>query len=168
MTSPFAQLYNAVLLRLKEKAPLLKYIEQDFQQLENYKIRPAVAWPCALIEIDNFAFSDAGNDLKQMASGLLQVRIGQVAYSPSSGYGIQDVRDEALKFYETEQQVYAALHGYNPPGFSKLLRRNTATEMRNDDMRVRVMRFEINFEDTTAAPVRTKLNTPPPNIATKP
>lgn len=168
MTSPFAILYNEVLLRLKDKAPLLQYIEQDFQQLENYEMRPPVKWPCALIEVDNFSFTDAGNELKQMATGILQVRIGQVAYSPSSGYTVQQIRDKALAFYETEQQIYAALHGWNPEGFSKLLRRAAALEARNDDLRVRVLRFEVNFEDTTNAKVRTPLTTPSPTISTKP
>ncbi len=168
MTSPFAILYNQVVLRLKVKAPTLQYIEQDFQQLENYEMRPPVKWPCALIEVDNFSFTDAGNELKQMATGILQVRIGQVAYSPSSGYSVQQIRDKALAFYKTEQEVYAALHGWNPAGFGKLLRRAAATEARNDDLRVRVLRFEVSFEDTTNARARTQLSTPTPNISTKP
>lgn len=160
MTSPFANLYNEVLLRLKAKAISLRYIEQDLQQLENYEMRPPVSWPCALIDIDDFTFSDMGGKNHQQAEGIVQIRVGQIAYSPSNGLAASGIRAAALAYYETEQEVFAALHAWAPAGFSKLLRRSAKIESRNDDLRVRVIRFATSFQDTTGEAVRTALARP--------
>ncbi len=163
-TSPFANIYNAVLERLAAKAPLLRYIDQDLGQLENYEMRPPVAWPCALIDIEDVIFSDFGDNLGQNAEGFVQIRVGQQQYSPANKLAPKAIRDMALKYYDTEQEVFEALHGFTAPGFSKLLRRAVKNEQRNDDLRVRVIRFAFSFEDTTGSKKYTKLATPLPNI----
>ena len=61
-----------------------------------------------------------------------------------------------------EQQVFAALHNWCAEGFTKLLRRAVKNEQRNDDVRVRVIRFAVSFEDTTGATAKTTL--PRPNV----
>lgn len=71
MEYPQANLFSLILERLTTKVPALRFIEQDIGQLENYEIRPAVSWPCSLIDIDDIIFSDAGD-------ALIQIRVGGI------------------------------------------------------------------------------------------
>jgi hypothetical protein len=165
--SPFSILYTEILARLKEKVPEIKYIEQDLGQLEHYDMRPPVTWPCCLIDVaDEYEYTDMQGNHSQLAEGRVMLRIGVVRYSDSNNLVPDNVRENALAYFEIEQKVFAALHGWAPAGFSRLLRRNAVTEKRDDDIRVRMIPFTVSFTDNSAAPVRTKVLTPAPYVAT--
>lgn len=158
--SPFANLYLKVMARLLEQVPELRYIDQDMGQLEHYEIRPAVSFPCALIEVDEFDFSEVGSQLRQIGEGFVIIRLGTPAFSPANNLAPAAVREKALDYYNVEEKIYQALHGWNADGFSKLLRRKSKREERNDTIKVRVMVFATSFDDDTAQPVYTKLPRP--------
>ena len=163
-TSPMANLYLKILGRLKTAVPDLRYIDQDLGQLENYDLRPPVSWPCCLIDIEEFQFSDIGSNNMQEATGIVSLRIGLVKYTESNNLVPDNIRPNAMKYYETEQKVYEALQGWEDDGFSRLLRRGTNTERREDDIRVRVLKFAVSWEDDTASPKTTKVSVPVPVI----
>ena len=74
------------------------------------------------------------------------------------------MRENALQYYEVENKLFKALHGWNPTGFGKLLRRITATEKRDDDIRVRIVKFAISFTDNSAVKTKTTVPRPGANI----
>lgn len=152
LTSPFANLFVQLIDRLNEKAPTIRFITQDLGQLENYEMRPAVTWPCCLIDIDNFNFSDIQSKYHQMAQGTITLRIGLVKYTDLSNLSPDQAKEAALKYLEVEQEVYTALHAWAPQGFSRCLRQVAVTERRDDDIRVRVMKFSLSFTDESAQP----------------
>jgi hypothetical protein len=152
LESPQANLYLAILTRLLAMVPALKYIEQDLGQLDAYEIRPAVSWPCCLIDIEETTFSDAGGKLTQIGEGIISIRNGLIKYSDSGNLTNLAIREKALQYFEMEQQIYTALHGWTPPGFSRIMRRSSGTEKRTDDIRVRASRFTYTYTDTSAIP----------------
>jgi hypothetical protein len=158
-TSPLANIFTKVLLRLKNQVPELRYIDQDLGQLENYDIRPAVSWPCCLIDVEEFKFSEAGNDRRQIGEGIISLRVGLVRYSDSNNLVSENVRANALQYYEIENKINVALHAWKDQGFSRLLRRVCATERRDDDIRVRVVKYAISYEENIT-PVKTKISRP--------
>lgn len=149
MNSCEAIIFEAILQRLMT-VPDLRYIEQDLGQLENYDMRPAVSWPCALLEIDDFDFSDAENNLVQIAEGFLQVRIGLVKYTDSNNLTPANIRPNGYRYMEVADLVAKALHGWQPPGCTRLIRRNAVTEKRDDDIRVKVLRFAFSYKEDLA------------------
>lgn len=163
-TSPFANLFLKVKARLKDQVPELKYIDQDLGQLENYGTKPPVSWPCALIEVDEFEFSDVGGYNQQIGDGFLIVRLANPSYSPTSNITPAQVTLKGLEYYDLEQKIYVALHGWSEAGFSKLLRRRSKKEERNDNVRVRVIPFAVSFDDDTAAPVKRIVARPPATV----
>jgi hypothetical protein len=165
-TSPFANLFLKVMDRLKTAVPELRYIDQDLGQLENYGDRPPVAWPCALLEVDEFDFSDVGSHNTQTCDGFLIVRLAVPAYSNSSNITPKNVTLKGLEYYALEQKIHEALHGWRADGFSKLLRRKSKLEQRNDAIRVRVIPYAVSFEDETTKPVRTAVPRPDSTIGT--
>ena len=154
LLSPQANLYNGLLARLADQVPDLRFISLDMGQLEIHNGRPAVSWPCCLVDFAATKYSDMQNNTTQMAEGVVLLRIGLVAYTEPNNLTPDGWREKALQFYETEQQVYLALHGWAPTGFGRLMRRSASTEQRDDDIRVRVMEFSYSYTDETAAPVK--------------
>ena len=165
-TSPMAKLYLHVLNRLKEKVPELRFIDQDLGQLEHYELRPPVDYPFCLIDLEQFQYTDIGGNCAQEAVGMVNLRIGLVKYTESNNLVPDNIRPNALRYYEVEQKVHEALQGWEGNGFSRLLRRSTATEMRNDDIRVREIKYAVSFQDNTAAATakRATVKTPRPVI----
>ena len=161
LVSPFGNLYQGVVERLTAQVPAIRYIDQDLGQLENYDVRPPVSWPCCLLDIDEFDFTEMENTQNQMGVGLVICRIGLVKYTESNNLVPENIRENALQYFEIEQMVYTALHGWSPDGFTRLLRRKAKTEKRDDDIRVRIVPFAISFKDASAAPQRTSVHRPP-------
>jgi hypothetical protein len=124
LTSPLANLHQQLIIKLQSLG-ILSYISQDLGQLEHYNIRPAVSYPCALIDIDEMNFSDIQNDKTQMGEGFVQIRLGLIKYTDASNLTPTQYQEAALKFYEVEQAIHLLLHGWAPPvdGFERLLRR---------------------------------------------
>lgn len=144
--SPFANLYLKVMARIKEKVPEVRYIDQDLGQLEHYDIRPAVSFPCVLVDVDSFTFSEAGQ-IKQIGEGMLIIRLGVPAFSSSNNLAPDAVRLKALEYYLIEEKIHEALHGWSDTGFSRLLRRASKLEERNDpSIRVRVIPYAVSTE----------------------
>ncbi|MBS0647376.1 MAG: hypothetical protein JSR97_12425 [Verrucomicrobia bacterium] len=166
LKSPHANLLVAIIDRLKVKAPSLRFIAQDIGQLEHYEIRPAVSWPCCLMDIEQLQYSDVNDSNLQLAQGSVSLRIGMVKYTDSNNLVPTNVMENALKYYEVENEVFAALHGWKPQGFGAMLRRSTVTERREDDIRVRVMHFAISFTDESAKIARTTIPRPEGTIGT--
>jgi len=164
LNSPFGKLHQMLLARLAEKAPLIRYADQDLGQLENYGIRPAVSWPCCLIDADDFDFTDLEKDHGQFGTGVIALRLGMVQYTDSNNLVPTNIRENALQYHEVEFEVYKAFHGWAPEGFSRMLRRKVSTEKREDDIRVRTMLFAISFTDDSAKPSRTTIARPEPTL----
>lgn len=154
MTSPFSTLLIALQQRIKSQIPDIRWIDQDLGQLENYGDRPAVSFPCVLIDFQNFQYEDA-SDLIQFAEGTVNIRLAFAPFSNTNNLTSVDYQAKALKFYDLEWAIYKALHGWKPDGYGYLSRVGANTENRNDSFRVRVINFSISFEDYEAQPVHT-------------
>lgn len=97
MTSPFEQLFSAICDRLKSQVSALQHIDQDLGQLEDYKLRPAVTFPCALVDVDDFEFTDLAHPL-QMAEGFIMIRLALPLWSHSGATAPAAVRTKALEY----------------------------------------------------------------------
>jgi len=161
LLSPQANLFESLVQKIKTDVPEIRFIEQDMGQLENYEMRPAVAWPCALIDIEEWKYSDAQNELSQIGEGIVSIRLGLVKYTDTNSLTTANMREKALHYYELENTFVKALHGWNPASFGKLLRRAAGTERRDDDIRVRVIKFAISYTDDIGK--KTKITIPRPD-----
>lgn len=149
MNNPFGSLLLQLQTRIKTIATGIREVNEDKGQLEGYDIRPAVSFPCVLIDFD-FQFDDLGDNI-QMGNGSVIARLGFPPFSSASSLMPQGVKEKALAYTDYEMQVYQALHGWRPAGFAPLSRRSAVTEKRADTLRVRELRFDTQFEDYSAA-----------------
>lgn len=156
MNSPFANIYLSIMARIKTKVPAVRYVNQDLGQLENYHPstgRPAVSFPCVLIDFDDFNADDLTHNIQELEGDII-LRIALDTWSSASSLNDATTKAKALAYYDIEQEVYKALHGYCPGSADDcgyITRTATSTEKREDPIRVRIIRFKLRFKDDSAA-----------------
>jgi hypothetical protein len=159
-TSYFGQLFLALSNHIKANVPEIKWIDQDFGQLEQFEYRPAVNFPCVLIDFPMANYSN-NSELSQSADITVQLRMGFAPFSQSSTVAPTNSREKALEYYQIEQKIYEAVQGFETEYTQPMIRINAGTEQRlsasdqadSIGLRVRVMNFATQFEDNSKLPV---------------
>ncbi len=145
MNSPFANIFLSIQSRIKANAPFIKHSDQDLGQLK--AARPAVSWPCVLIALEDFSFTALSENVQQ-ARGTVVLRLAFPPYSSTSSATPQPFAEQALSYYDIEWQLHKVLQGWQPSEVcGRLDRVTTTTQKRNDNYRVREMRYSLAFDD---------------------
>lgn len=162
MTSLFAQLFLAIQEKIKNDVAEIRWIDQDFGQLEDYEVRPPVSFPCVLIDFNETSYEEM-NQRRQQANITFTLRLGFPAFSYAANTAPQSVKELALQYYELEQRLFESIQGFDAGGIIQgCTRQSTITEGRKDDnLRVRVMTFTAMSEDASAQISYTKRPKPP-------
>lgn len=140
-----------------------KYIDQDLGQLDVAGRQP-VAWPCVLIDFDDFVYSALGQNCER-GTGNIVLRMGFPSMSGSSSITPSLYKDKALYYYDLEALLHQALQGWKPAddyapdaipvalqGFGALCRTHCRTIKRKDNVRLRELIYSIGFEDYSTKP----------------
>lgn len=122
----------------------IKYTDIDFGQLST-QARPAVAFPCCLVDTTYGKCEDAtGED--QQVTATISVRLAFLAFGVTHA-GSTD-RTAALTAFDTIKKVHKALQGWDNDGaFDPLTRMSATTEKRNDGLRVFRITYQASFID---------------------
>jgi|SRR6185312_645237 len=153
----FSQLYLSLMAQIKDHAPAIAWIDLDLGQLEHYDIRPAVAFPCVLVDFPDAAYKELGAE-SQWSEPVIQLRIGFAPFASANSAAPVSAQEQGLQHYELENQVFLALQGWAAEYGGNficqpLVRTRVSTEQRNDAYRVRVMQFSTAYQDDGARPV---------------
>mgnify|MGYP003574986080 CR=1 FL=1 len=152
--SIFGQLFLALQNLIKTKCPSVRWIDLDLGQLEEDTMRPAVSFPCVLIDFNQSTFEDLQRKA-QKGQGVFTLRIGFASYSQTASTTPAPVTEKGLQFFEIENEVFKAVQGFEAEGLVDCCSRvNVATERREDGLRVRVMTFNFDYEDHSARVIR--------------
>lgn len=162
VTDFFAQLFISICERIKAEVPAVLWIDRDFGQLEHYSDRPAVEFPCVLIDFPNSTFKDEGENV-QWADVLVQFRLAFAPYSSTSAATPVQWQEEALKYFSIESDLYRAFQGWEPDydnasiaqPFSRVM---SASEIREDTYVVRSSHYATAGEDAAAQVVRNRVS----------
>jgi len=149
MNSPFANIFLAIQQRIQTELPDIAYIDQNLGQLKS-TTRPPVAWPCVLVDFEDFKFDNLGGNV-QTAVGTVLLQLGFAPYSGSSQVTPAPYIQQAIGYYETEFALHGVLQGWTPVTdvTGSLARTSVATQVRNDHYRVRELRYSLAFEDNS-------------------
>src|SRR3954470_4452030 len=151
MNSPFANIFMALQQRIHSQVPAVTYIDQDLGQLKT-TTRPPVSWPCVLIDFEDFTFGNMGDNV-QTAKGTVVLRLGFAPFSNSAQFTPASYLQQAISYYDLEWTLHKALPGWSPSDdLGSLNRIATGTQKRNDNYRVRELRYSIAFEDYSTKP----------------
>jgi hypothetical protein len=153
MNSPFANIYLALQQLVLAQVTDIVYIDQDLGQLRldrTATTRPAVQFPCLLIDYEDFSFENMGN-LVQNAEGIIVFRLGFAPYSSSTATTPPDNLQRAISYFDIEWALHKALQGYSPGNdYGRLTRVSSGMQKRHDLLRVRELRYRIAFQDYSA------------------
>jgi len=111
---------KVILGNIKEKlaeTPGLKYIDQDWGQLDDYSPNFPVQWPCALIDVSAANYSNLGHDAssmprnRQQANAQLTVTVANLKLTNTSYHAPVGQEQEAWVVLDIIQAVHEKLHG---------------------------------------------------------
>ncbi len=144
--------------------PGLKYVAEDWGQLDYYTNRPPVEFPCALIDVQGADYADLSRQYQQ-ADATFTIRIAD--YRPVNVSALsQESDEESFYIFDLLAEIYKALQGLCGPTFSRISRTRLRKAERDDGIREMVMTFRFGFTDSSAAPKMQKA-TPDPRITAK-
>ena len=147
------QILTDIQQRLADQVPALKYIDQDWGQLDYYSPNPPVKWPCALVDIVQAQFTNTGGG-GQLGMVQVKVRVGDLQLSPSSTKAPAAARAAALSIWEVLKDLHKALHGWaGHRHYSKLIRTAQQRIRREDGVRIYEITYTTQITDNSAVPV---------------
>ena len=139
------EIYTAIMARLKEEVSELKWIDIDEGQLEYYTERPAVAFPCVLIDVSITQCEDL-YERAQLCRATVGVRIAQhIPTGRTNSVAAEPVRTTALERYQLVEKVLESLQSWGT-AFNPLSRTSQKKENRKDGLFVVRIDFQTQFK----------------------
>lgn len=146
------QLLTDILNRIKTDIPAIKYVDEDWGQLDNYSPNPPVQFPAAIVDCVNATYSNQGN-LVQLGDVQVRIRIADLKLTNTSGRAPQTQRDNAFAIYNLLEEIHSKLHGWpTNKHYTRLIRQSLKRTVRNDGMRVHELIYTTRITDTGAMP----------------
>ena len=115
----------------------LKYIDNDWGQLDDYSPNFPVKWPCALVDVTDARYSNIGKDPtmlpanRQQAEIILTITIATLRLSASNQKA--PIKPDSNDIYLIIQTVHELLHGQSPtPQAGPLIRQGMQRIHRDD------------------------------------
>jgi hypothetical protein len=128
--------------------PELKYIDEDWGQLDDYSPNPPTQFPLALIDIGSLQFSDIGRDAtaspqnRQMATGTIVISIANLKLSNTSARAPQSQKNNAWSIWDIVQSVHEKLHGVKVESSAGAMMRTAMRKVKRDDG---IQEYEITY-----------------------
>jgi hypothetical protein len=117
----------------------LKYIDEDWGQMDSYSPNPPAKFPCALIDITSLNFSNIGKDNtanpinRQLGDGTVTFIVADLKLSNTSQRAPQSQKNNAWSVWTIIEDLHKAVHGWKPIEESGALMRTNLKRIRRDD-----------------------------------
>lgn len=147
------ELITAVMERLKEQVPELRWIDINLGQMATEN--PPVDYPCALVDVPRGDYSDASSGM-QLGRLMLEVELYFIVRTPSSMATPEPIRAQAFAHFDVAEKVYLALQGFSGDTFTRLTRKRTEKDKEYYPRPFRLL-FECGVKDVSAMPGRIKV-----------
>jgi len=125
-----------------ETVATIKYIDEDWGQLDDYSSHPPVKWPCCLIDLQGADFSNIGIDRakqpqnRQEATGIVVFNFATVRLTNSSAKAPAGQKQAAWAIYDLIEEAHKVLQGFAPiQGSGKLIRTSMRKVNRDDGIK---------------------------------
>lgn len=126
----------------------LKYIDENWGQLDYYSPNMPVQFPCALIDVQQVQFSNFGRDMSkkpvQRQIGTIQIKItvANMRLSNSSMQALRRQKEEVWAIWGIIEKIHQQLHGVSLlPNVSALIRSSQSRTLRDDG----VQEYEVYY-----------------------
>jgi hypothetical protein len=160
------QIIQNVQDRLTQDVPALKYVDQDWGQMDFFP-GPPVKFPCALIDVQSAQYTNNGNFIQQ-GTAMVVIRLFDIKLSNSSQAAPAGQKENAKKIWQLIEDVNKALHGQNflQEGYGLPVRTQMRRTKRNDGCYQTELYYTVQFTDTTCQPELTPVSPVAPELKT--
>lgn len=149
MESFFATYYLDLQNRIKTAVAGIRWIEQDYGQDSSSTWRPSIDFPAVLIDFPSADYEHialGGTTVKVEVS----VRLLVAVFSQSHDTAPNEIKNDAMQYFEIEHELTKALHGWQPDdGYAQPLMIERATTSNHNDkgIRVRILKFTTQYDE---------------------
>ena len=143
-----ADIFTALCDYLTEEVPEFRWIDEDSGQLGAAKEeRPAVCFPCCLIDIQYASCRDL-TDTEQVVKVTLTLKMAFYAWGDTNSLAPKEARAKALERLRTVEKAHAALQGGTDGGsVSPLCRLSARPSTMASGLKVYTVTYETTFEE---------------------
>lgn len=119
--------------------PELKYVDEDWGQLDYYSPNFPVQWPCVLIDIAAANFDNLGQDKtatpvhRQTAASSISLTVANLKLTNTSGKAPLLQKTQARSIWEIIDLIHAKIQGVNANETSGKLVRTALQRIKRDD-----------------------------------
>lgn len=128
----------------------LSYVGEDWGQLDYYKDRPPVTFPCALIDTGGAKYSNRSRG-SQDGEGVLLIRYADFQATRVSATAPDNTR--GFEIIDNLSEIHKAVQGLTGELFSGLTRVRVSKVRRDDGIREFEIEYRFGFVDNTAVKV---------------
>jgi len=142
----------AIMSRLNTSEPNLKYIDEDWGQLDYYDGQNPVKFPCLLLELQQVTWKNQSQKV-QDGEMLISLRIADMRLSNSNQKAPSNQRNATYAIWLILENIHKALHGWRPeqiPQFGALTRISSNKVKRDDGIREFVIVYSTLCSDSSA------------------
>lgn len=146
------QLFTDICDRLNLKVPELQWIDKDWNQLDLPDQSYPLQFDCCLISFPEIPWDSLTRGAQDGVVSIL-IKVAVDMYNDTHIAGGVTAPDRALAVAKLQlvNKVHAALHGFEGAYFSKLTRKRSVEEKRNDGLLVFNEYYETRMQDNSGA-----------------
>jgi hypothetical protein len=126
----------------------LKYVDENWGQMDDYSPNPPTQFPLALIDVGNLQYTDIGRnrdanpEMRQMGSGTITIKIANLKLVNSSARAPQAMKNLSYSIWDLIESVHANLHGKVIGGAAGAMMRTSLRKVTRDDG---IQMFELTY-----------------------
>jgi hypothetical protein len=143
-------IYLKVVDRLKT-VTALKWIDADDGQLDFFEMKPPVAFPAAIVDVEYPDCEDIG-DTNQLCTARVTIRLAFEPAGQTSSKAPTLVQAKALARFDVVSACFTALQAWSDDEVGAFSRKSQTTEKRDDNLRVIVQVWETTFTEDAFTP----------------
>jgi len=142
-----------IMERLQANVEQLKYIDEDWGQLDFHSVNPPSKFPAALVEIQNVPWRNQGAKA-QDGTVSVSINIAALKLTNTNPKAPASQREKAASIWLIAEKVHQALHGWRDsryPDIGVLTRTSSRRVKRDDGIRQIELLYSCVYFDASAA-----------------
>ena len=132
----------------------VKYVDEDWGQLDYFSPNFPVKFPCVLIDVANANYSNIGQDKqampihRQMADATISLTIANMKFTNSSGMAPQSQKDNTWSIHELIEEIHKVVQGFRTSdNATGLIRIGMNRTKRDDGVQEYTVRYSISLQN---------------------
>ncbi len=147
-------IFIAIQQRLAESGKL-KYIDEDWGQLDDYSPHPPTQFPLALVDVTDALFEEQGKDRQQLpvnrqtATTVVTITVADLKLTNTSHRAPQRQKENAWEIWDLIDDIHKVLHGWKPTDRTgALIRTSLKRVVRDDGIQEYRISYSLGISDT--------------------